>query len=226
MNQYVKLAKNAINEFVKNGKVLKLPDDAPKEIIEKRAGVFVSIHKKPINLSTMLPQVNSGQVGAGQLSNQLINQEGELRGCIGTFLPTKANIALEIIDNAISACSRDYRFEPVRFDELEYLEISVDVLNEPELITNNLINPSTALPQVNSGQVGAGQLTSQLINQLNVKKYGVIVKSDDGKTGLLLPDLEGVDTPDQQITICKQKAGINFDEPIDIYRFEVTRYKE
>lgn len=202
MNQYVKLAKDTINEFVKNGKILELPNDLPKEMLEKRAGVFVSIHSKPINKLTDQP--------FDYTQGRPINQEGELRGCIGTILPTKSCITEEIIDNAISACSHDYRFEPVRVDELDDLEISVDVLSEPELITNY---PSSIIH-------------SDIILKLDPKKYGVIIKTSDGRTGLLLPDLEGVDTPEQQIQICRQKAGILLDEPINLYKFEVKRYKE
>lgn len=186
MNPYVKLAKNAINEFVKNGKVLKLSDDLPKEILEKRAGTFVSIHTK----RGLTRNDNTTRIDA----------EGELRGCIGTILPTKSCVAEEIIDNAISACSRDYRFSPVTRDELDDLEISVDVLGEPEPI--------------------------QSLANLEPQKYGVIVKTDDGRSGLLLPDLEGVDSPELQIAIARQKAGITPSEPVYLYRFEVTRYKE
>lgn len=201
MNSYVELAQKTIEEFVKNGKILELPNDLPKEMRVRCAGVFVSIHKKPINRLTNQP--------FDYTQGKSINQEGELRGCIGTILPIKSCIAEEIIDNAIAACSQDYRFEPVRVDELDNLEISVDVLSEPELVFENL--------KANSYQLKAN---------LDPQKYGVIVKSHDGRTGLLLPDLEGVETPDQQIQICRQKAGISPDEPINIYRFEVTRYKE
>jgi len=183
MDSYVKLAQDAISKIVKNHKTLELPKDLPKKMLSKKAGVFVSIHKKP----TATPGVAA-------------TVEGELRGCIGTFLPTKKNIALEIIDNAISAATHDYRFTPITSNELSNLEISVDELEEPEPIHG---------------------LTS-----LDTKKYGVIIKTDDGRTGLLLPDLEGVDTPEQQIAIARQKADINPNEPIYLYRFMVTRHKE
>ena len=177
-NPYVKLAKFSIEEFTKNNRVIDVPQNLPKEMMERKAGAFVSIHKKPLD----------GQA------------EGELRGCIGTFLPTKKNIAQEIIDNAISACSCDYRFSPITNEELPTLEISVDILGEPEPV--------------------------QGITSLDAKKYGIIVKNENGQTGLLLPDLEGVDSPEQQIAIARQKAGIDPTEPIHLYRFEVTRYKE
>lgn len=179
MNQYTKLAKDVIEDFIKNNKVLEISKNLPKEMLEQRAGVFVSIHKK----------------------SQSKEIEGELRGCIGTILPTKSCIAEEIIDNAISACSRDYRFDPIKVDELDNIEISVDVLGEPEPIEG--------------------------LASLDPKKYGVIVKSQSGsRTGLLLPDLEDVDSPEIQVAIARQKAGINPSEPVYLYRFEVTRYKE
>lgn len=144
----------------------------PRELIpemKERAGVFVSIHK-----------------------------HGELRGCIGTFEPTKANVAEEIMTNAISSATRDPRFPPVAASELGDLEYSVDILTKPEPVKD--------------------------VNQLNPKKYGVIVESGF-RRGLLLPDLEGVDTVERQIEICRLKAGIPFDEPVSLYRFEVKRFK-
>jgi MEMO1 family protein len=127
-----------------------------------------------------------------------IKKEGELRGCIGTFEPTQKNVADEIIANAISTATHDPRFEPVRQAELKDLEYTVDVLTEPEPVSGK--------------------------DQLDAKKYGVIVEAGY-RRGLLLPDLEGVDTVDEQISISRQKAGIGPDELVKLYRFEVKRYK-
>jgi AmmeMemoRadiSam system protein B/AmmeMemoRadiSam system protein A len=127
-----------------------------------------------------------------------IHKLGELRGCIGTFEPNQKNVAEETIANAISSATRDPRFPPIAPDELNALSYSVDVLTKPEPISSQ--------------------------DQLDPKKYGVIVAAGY-KRGLLLPDLEGVDTVDYQIEICRQKAGIAPDEPIKLYRFEVKRYK-
>ena len=126
-----------------------------------------------------------------------IHKQGSLRGCIGTILPTEDNVAAEIIQNAISASSFDPRFDPITADELKYLEINVDVLGEPE----DIDSPS----------------------QLDVKRYGVIV-SNGGKRGLLLPDLEGVDTVEDQIDIARRKAGIRPGERLKLQRFEVVRH--
>lgn len=127
-----------------------------------------------------------------------LHKGNELRGCIGTIEPTENNIAQEIISNAISAATRDPRFLPVNAEELFQLEYSVDVLTEPEPIDSE--------------------------NDLDPKKYGAIVESGR-RRGLLLPDLEGVDTVEQQIDICRIKAGIEPGETIKLYRFEVKRYK-
>jgi AmmeMemoRadiSam system protein A len=127
-----------------------------------------------------------------------IKKKGQLRGCIGTFQPTTPNVATEIINNAISAAINDPRFNPITPDELEDLEISVDVLSPPEKIKSK--------------------------RELDPKKYGVIVQKGF-RRGLLLPDLEGVDTVDYQISIAKAKAGIREDEEVELYRFEVKRYK-
>lgn len=123
--------------------------------------------------------------------------DGELRGCIGTIEPTQISLAEEIISNAISAAIRDPRFMPVTERELDELEYSVDVLSPPESING--------------------------IEQLDPRKYGVIVESGL-RRGLLLPDLEGVDTPEMQVDIARRKAYIGYNEPIKLYRFEVKRY--
>jgi len=144
---------------------------SPKSItpeMKGRAGVFVSIHRGK-----------------------------DLRGCIGTIGPTEENIAKEIIQNAISAATKDPRFPPISTDELPELNYSVDVLTEPEPV--------------------------QGTHQLDPKKYGVIVEAG-WRRGLLLPDLEGVDSVDYQIEICRAKAGIGQKEPVKLYRFEVKRY--
>jgi len=167
MSPLVKLAKETVETYVKEGKTPK-PGELTPEMKEK-AGVFVSIHKFD-----------------------------ELRGCIGTFEPTKKNVAEEIIANAISSATRDPRFPPVAPNELKDLSYSVDVLTKPEPIESK--------------------------DQLDPKKYGVIVECGF-RRGLLLPDLEGVDTVDYQVDICRQKAGIAPNEPIKLYRFEVKRYK-
>ena len=165
---YVQLARNTIIEYIKNHSILEVPDNLPEDMLNKQSGVFVSIHKF-----------------------------GSLRGCIGTFLPTTDNIAYEIIRNAISAATNDYRFPPIVVDELEWLEINVDVLSEPKPVTN--------------------------MDILEPKKYGVIVRNEE-KSGLLLPNLDGVDTVEEQLRIAKKKAGILDSEEYEIEYFEVTRY--
>lgn len=126
-------------------------------------------------------------------------KDGALRGCIGTFMPTQKNIGEEIIANAISAAVHDPRFPPLQPGELDNIRISVDVLNEPERVVSGM--------------------------ELNPKVYGVIV-AKEGRRGLLLPDLEGVDRVAQQLAIAAQKAEIRNLEGAEIYRFTVSRYKE
>jgi len=165
---YVKLARETIENYIKQGKIITPTLGLPEEMINQKAGVFVSLKRF-----------------------------GDLRGCIGTFMPTQENIAQEIIKNAISAAVDDPRFSPVNVSELEDLSISVDVLSAPEEVKD--------------------------ISQLDPKKYGVIVSSGY-KKGLLLPDLEGVDAVEYQIDIAKRKAGIYPGEKVKLYRFEVKRY--
>ncbi|MBU0502406.1 MAG: AmmeMemoRadiSam system protein A [bacterium] len=126
-----------------------------------------------------------------------LHRKGALRGCIGTFAPTTDNVAQEIIRNAIEASTRDPRFAPMAADELEDLEISVDVLASPEKVSSK--------------------------KDLDAKEYGVIVKSGS-RRGLLLPNLPGVNTPDEQINICRQKAWIDEHDPIELFRFKVRRF--
>jgi AmmeMemoRadiSam system protein A len=127
-----------------------------------------------------------------------IKNSGRLRGCIGTFMPCCGNIAEETIRNAISAASGDPRFPAVSETELSDLEFTVDVLSPPEKVEE--------------------------ISTLDHKKYGVIV-SNGPRRGLLLPNLEGVDSVEEQLRITRMKAGISEDEPAEIFRFEVQRYR-
>ena len=166
---WVQLARLSLETYVRTGQRLHaLPDGLPRELTDRVAGSFVSLHV-----------------------------HGQLRGCIGTTGPTTANVAWEIVQNAVSAGAQDPRFPPVAANELDQLEYSVDVLGEPELVSS----PA----------------------QLDVKKYGVIV-SCGSRRGLLLPDLEGVDTVEQQINIARQKGGISSREAYTLKRFEVVRH--
>ncbi len=168
-DEYITLARNTINEYIKSGYIIDVPKGLPEEMMTKRNGVFVSIKK-----------------------------QGHLRGCIGTISPTKKNIAKEIIENAISASTKDPRFQAISEDELSDLVISVDILFEAENIKSS--------------------------DQLDVKNYGVIVRSGF-KSGLLLPNLEGIDTVDEQIAIAKRKANISDDETCALQRFKVVRHE-
>lgn len=126
-----------------------------------------------------------------------IKKEGSLRGCIGTLSATRPSVADEIIHNAVSASSNDPRFAPVEPEELDMLTISVDVLGDMEPIDSP--------------------------DMLDVKKYGVVV-TKGRKRGLLLPNLEGVDTVEEQIAIARRKAGISERESVQLERFEVVRH--
>ena len=140
-----------------------------------RAGAFVSLHEK----------------------------NGELRGCIGTIQPVHENLAQEIIENAISAATRDPRFMPLSARELDSLDISVDVLTEPEPIDS--------------------------IHGQDPKIHGLIVQSKQNpwQRGLLLPDLEEIDTAEKQLFYTRvHKAGISDpNEPVELFRFQVKRYR-
>ena len=165
---YARLARAAVEAWVLRREHLPLPEGLPEEMLARRAGTFVSLHRG-----------------------------GRLRGCIGTIQATRDCVAEEILQNAVSACARDPRFPPVMAEELRDLEISVDVLGDLESIDT----PA----------------------ELDVKRYGVVV-SHGYKRGLLLPNLDGVDTVDEQISIARQKGGIRETEPYQLERFEVVRH--
>lgn len=167
---YVKLAKDTLESYIRSGKEMDMPEGLPEEMLNRKAGVFVSLKK-----------------------------DGDLRGCIGTIMPTTGCIAEEIIQNAVSAGVSDPRFYPVQAEELPHISCSVDVLSEAEPIES--------------------------LDELDVRKYGVIVRAGR-RSGLLLPDLEGVDTPEQQVMIALRKAGIRPDEEFRMERFEVIRHRE
>jgi len=170
----VKLARETIEEYVRNRCVPPSPpEDELSTEMKQQGGVFVSIKKK-----------------------------GQLRGCIGTIEPRQTNVAEEVIENAVSAATRDPRFPPIGPEELKDLEISVDVLTTPEPIES--------------------------LDQLDPKRYGLIVQSlaNPFKRGLLLPDLPSIRTAEEQFHHTRvYKAGIaDEEEPIQMYRFEVVRY--
>ena len=168
MHRLVKLAKETVELYVREGKIRDVQEDDLTPDLNQRAGVFVCL------------KIN-----------------GDLRGCIGTFQPAEPTIAHETVRNAISAATCDPRFACVRADELDAIEYTVDVLTPPEPVTDR--------------------------NVLDPKRYGVIVQAG-GRRGLLLPDLEGLDSVDLQISIAMQKAGIPPGTPVQLFRFEVKRY--
>lgn len=170
MNPYTKLARKTIGHWVKNRKKISLPGNLASELLKKKAGVFVSIHRL----------------------------DGSLRGCIGTFLPTQKNIAEEIVNNA-TAAAQDPRFPPVAKEELPDLVYKVDILSELKPAQKEGLNP---------------------------QKYGLLVSAKDGRRGLLLPDIKGIETPEQQITFCRKKAGILPEEKVKFQTFTVRRYSE
>ena len=167
-DEYVRLAREAVEAYVLRHEVIDVPAGLPDEMLSTQAGAFVSIH-----------------------------EHGELRGCIGTISATRSCVAEEIIGNAISASTRDPRFPAIKPDELPWLDINVDVLGEPEDIDSE--------------------------DELDVKRYGVIV-SCGHRRGLLLPDLDGIDTPQQQVEIAMKKGGIHKFEKYKLQRFEVIRH--
>lgn len=168
-NPYVRLARQNLNYYFSQGKKITEISSLSQELLNEKHGVFVSLKKF-----------------------------GNLRGCIGTILPTTDTVGEEIIRNSIEAAIHDPRFPAVSEAEMEDIDISVDILMDPVPCKEEDLDP---------------------------KKYGVIV-SLGGRRGLLLPDLEGVDTVEEQLRIACDKGNIDFDEDYNIEKFEVVRYKE
>jgi MEMO1 family protein len=165
------LARLAVETFVRSGKQIKASEQS-SALISARAACFVSIK----------------------------TAAGGLRGCIGTIEPVKQTLGEEVVANAISAATRDPRFDPVTAAELPDLRYSVDILSPPE--------PAT-------------------IVDLDPAVYGVIVEAKEGyRRGLLLPAIEGIETVNQQVEIVMKKAGIAPGEPVSLSRFRVDRYRE
>jgi len=167
---FAQLAIDAITTYVRDFRVI-----SPEEhlldrfpLLRQRAGAFVSLKKY-----------------------------GDLRGCIGTIEPARDFLAIEIIENAISASTRDPRFRPVAEEELLELKVSVDILSPPQRVSGP--------------------------HELDIRRYGLIVTCGT-RRGLLLPNIEGIASVEEQVTIARKKGGIGEVEAVDLYRFEVERY--
>ena len=184
MHILVKLAKEAVENYIKTKNIINPISETPAEFLNKKSGVFVTIYQPSMFQAT---EKNNKQ----------------LRGCVGTFLATKENIALETINNAISAATKDNRFDPVSELELSDLIYQVSILNTPQLVKN--------------------------ISDLDPKKYGLIIgtslESEVRKFGLLLPDLEGIESVDEKIAIVCRKADIDLaKDKIILYSFTTEKY--
>jgi AmmeMemoRadiSam system protein A len=167
----VALAAEAVETFVRDRRIIAPPDDLLERYppAARRAGAFVCLKAR-----------------------------GLLRGCIGTTEPTRDTLAVEIIENAVAAATRDPRFDPVDASELAELAITVDVLSDPEPVADD--------------------------THLDHRRYGVIVRAGT-RHGVLLPDIEHIVSVQEQIAMARQKAGIGLDEPVQLFRFEVERYQ-
>lgn len=164
------LARLTVEAFIREGRVIAPPTD-PQGILAERAGAFVTLRKS----------------------------DGLLRGCIGTIEAAHSNVAEEIVQNAISAATRDPRFLPVSTSELPDLKYGVDVLSIPEPARG----PEDLDPAV----------------------YGVIVETLDGRRrGLLLPRIDGIESVEEQWRAVHSKAGIKPGTPVRVERFTVTRF--
>jgi AmmeMemoRadiSam system protein A len=200
MHLLVVLAKKAVESYIGTEKIIQVPEGLPKEFLEKRAGTFVTIEKN-----------------------------GNLRGCIGTYLPTKKNIAEEIIQNAIAAATEDYRFGPIQKTELSNLSYTVCILEKPELIKSiKELDPQKYGIIVKTTPIARSNGTDVVFNEFSIHFTSPRFNGHfAAKSALLLPDLEGVDTIEQQISITCRKGGIDpSKEKIIIYKFKVEKFEQ
>lgn len=167
----VRLAVAAIETFLSHQRIIEPPANLYAELPDalRPAGVFVCLKR-----------------------------QGRLRGCIGTTEPLYDTLAVEVIQNAIGAATRDPRFPTVHPSEMESLHISIDVLG-----------PSEPAPDLAA---------------LDHRRYGIILRSGERRS-VLLPDIEGIDSVAEQIAAAREKAGLGQHDPIELLRFEVTRYR-
>ena len=173
----------------------------PKSIHTKTAFVAISEYLKTGNvLMNEKKEIPKELAGKNACFVTLRSGNGDLRGCIGTLSPVYENLYTEIVKNAISSAVRDSRFSKLTIRELNDISLSVEVLSEPELVQNN--------------------------EQLDPRKYGLIISDGSYRRGVLLPDIEGVDTVTEQIRIVKQKAGIYEikNDNLEFYRFTTDRF--
>lgn len=171
MHPFCQLAKKAVETYLKEGQVLSAPKRLPASM-KKRAGVFVTLYTNKC-----------------------------LRGCIGTYRAIKKNLAEEIIANAISAATQDWRFSPISLEELPSLSYEVSVLEKPEPVKN--------------------------LNELNPQEFGIIIKEKKSqKSTLLLPNLPGITSGEEQIAACLSKAGLSShrENTLAIYKFKAKKY--
>ena len=213
------LAKEAVENYIEKEEIIPSPQNLPEEILKKKAGVFVTVEK-----------------------------EGELRGCIGTYLPTRINIAEETIHNAVAAASEDYRFGQIKKEELPLLSYTVSILSYPEEVNGLkeldpkkfgiIVKTSPFVYPSGSEEEKREQALFDHPSQENV--VGEEDKSSslpfaaawvfDGhapfKSGLLLPDLPGVDSAEKQFLIACDKGQIDpAREKVFIYRFTVEKHE-
>jgi len=167
----VRLAAEAISAFLRRQQIIEPPESLFFEVPAALlpAGVFVCLKR-----------------------------EGRLRGCIGTTEPIRKTMAAEVIEIAIGAATRDPRFPPLEWAELDDLEISVDVLGPSERVSS--------------------------LEALDPRRYGIVVRSGE-RHSVLLPDLEGINSVAAQVEAAREKAGLGSDEVIELLRFEATRYR-
>lgn len=168
---FVRLARQAIRHYLETGELIDPglhPDDPPP------SGVFVSLHEPP----------------------STYEDEGPLRGCVGSYRPREQTLRREVVNSAVAAAVSDPRFAPLRPDEVDRLHVTVYLLGDTEPVES--------------------------IDDLDPAEYGVIVEGPEGRTGLLLPAIPGITTVLQQVDIAMRKASISPGDRVRLYRFPAT----
>ena len=184
MNPYVELAKKAVESYVEREEIIEIPDDLPKEMIEKKSGTFVTIKK-----------------------------DEDLKGCIGTYLPIKESVAQEIIHNAVAAATEDYRFGPIQKEELPSLSYTVYLLGKPELVKDiKELNPQKYGIIVKTTPIGSPDRTDVVFNGHAVAKSALLLPDLEGidtteKQVLIACQKGGINPTREKIIIYRFTVG-------------------
>lgn len=174
--ELLKVARSAIDAYLTTGNKKIAAQQIKSPGLNLKRGVFVTLHEK-----------------------------GNLRGCLGLF-SSEQPLCQTVARIAIESSSQDYRFTPVKLDELKGIEIEISVLSEPKLIDN--------------------------WRKIRLGTDGVIIRKGSS-SGVFLPQVATETHWDLETflgQLCSQKAGLPYeafkDPSAKIYTFQADVFNE